>query len=102
MDLANFIGLMEVGGRALLEALEQVSQRELGVNSALAVAARAALDSKKNGDLQAVREALAGLSNEVRDGLLREVHRKMCFDDAGLMRSWPTQGSNGGPPPTRH
>ena len=79
MDLANFIGLMEVGGRALLEALEQVSQRELGVNSALAVAARAALDSKKNGDLQAVREALAGLSDEVRDGLLREVHRKMLF-----------------------
>lgn len=102
MDLTGFVSLMEVRGGALLEALEEVAQRKLDVNSALAVAARAALDSREERNLQTVQEALAGLSDEVRDGLLREVHRKMCFDGTGLVRSWPPPGSTGGSPPTKH
>lgn len=95
-DVANRLVL---GGGLLLNALQEASDKQLGVNSQLSVTLRAALSGDGKLRMAEVQRELSSLSETIQEDLLREAHRTMTLSGMGLFSSLPVrnQGSRGKP-----
>lgn len=66
--------------RKFFEALAAESAARMGAGSACEQAARTALATGRPQDLRAARQAVDGLEPDIRDPLLRAVHRRLATD----------------------
>lgn len=100
--MTDFTNRLALGGKLLLQALQDVADKRLGVNSQLSTSLRAARAQGGETEIAGVQRSLAGLPEKTQEELLREVHHKMAISGPGLLAAWPVATPQGGGKSTKH